>query len=226
MWVFRLPHWVYLGLAPLIAVLGTFLYFDISGDDAARAQALKQQAPAAVLIENFDPAKNVSEADEVTIVAQLDLASMSEVVRKKRSSERGRTTFGLLYSTTAEAPNGKAPGMVVIEGSVTDEELAKLMVGAGKFGPILKFNGTIGADSGKGSETDMATEKTQGLADNAVYITPFMKGRAVDLAPRGNAGGTLGFLLMVAGALAAFGWLRLSQKRKAEQAFAKQGFGV
>jgi hypothetical protein len=223
MWLFRFPHWVYFVLAPLVAAFAVFMYFDMTGDDAARVKALKHHAPAAVAIESYDPVKHVADADEVTILAQLDLASMSEVVRTKRGSERGRTTLGMLYSTTAEAPEGKALGMMVIDGAVNDDKLVGLAVAEGKFGPIMKLNGTTGADWGKGSETDLAAEHSAGLAENAVYITPFLNGRETDLAPRGGAGEILAFLLAAAAAIGGYGWHRLRQQRKWEQAMAEPG---
>ena len=222
MWIFRLSPIAYFVLAPLAAALGVFLYFDMSGDDAARAKALSHAAPPEIAIEKFDAAKNVSDADEVTILAQLDLATMSEVVRTKRGSERGRTSLGMLYPTDAKAATGKATGMMVVDGSIGDDQLSKIVVAEGVFGPIVKLNGTIGAESGKSSETDMATEKTAGLAPDAIYIEPFLNGRAVDLAPRGGGGELLGFLLFAAALIGGYGWFRLQRQRKNERDWAEQ----
>lgn len=222
MWFFRLPPIAYFILAPLAAAFGVFMYFDMSGNDAARAKALSHAAPAEIAIETFDAAKNVSDADEVTILAQLDLATMYEVVRTKRGSERGRTTLGMLYPTDAKATTEKASGMMVVDGAVDDGQLSKIIVAEGAIGPIVRLNGTIGAESGKDSETNMASEKTAGLVPNAIYIEPFLNGRATDLKPSGGGGDMLGFSLLAAALIGGYGWFRLRRQRKSEQDLAEQ----
>jgi hypothetical protein len=216
MFLFKFPPIIYFILAPVIAAFGVMMYVDMTGDDAARAKALTHAAPPEVKIESFDAAKNVSDADEVTVIAQLDVARMSEVVRSKRGTERDRTTLGMLYPTDAKTPSGAAPGMLVIDGSIDDTALGKMVVAEGAFGPIIKVNGTIGANVGKGKETDMVVEKTAGLSPNAIYIAPFLTGRAADLAPRGGAGGLLGFSFLIAALIAGFGWFRRSRQQKAQ----------
>lgn len=184
MWLFRLPPVLYLLASPLLLAAGVFLHFQDQNNEAAKAKALTHEPPAEVALEAYDQAKNKSDYDEVVILAQLDLDSMVEVTKSKRGVERDRATIGRLYPVGAADKSAPAPALLVADGTLTDDQLKKMLVldKKGAFGPIIRINGREGY-VGHSSAVSKATESGPAIAEKALRIEPFQNGRKVALTP-------------------------------------------
>jgi hypothetical protein len=219
-WMFRMSSWLYFLLAPAVLACAVFLYFDLEGDEAAKAKALAHKPPEPVAIESYDPAKNRSDFEEVTVLAQLDLATIVEVVESKRGVERSRTTVGRLYPVGAKDKNAPAPAVLATHDGLSDVQISTMAAGTGPIGPILKINGREDGRGGIALDADKALESGPPVAEARLYIQPFVNGREAGLAKKGGAGGVLGLGAVAAALLGFYGWWRRrkEQRQKALEA--------
>jgi hypothetical protein len=178
--LFRLPPFAYFLLAPLAIAFGLYMYFDDRKSEAEKAVALSAQPPELVKIEAFDPAKNTGVAREVNIVGQVDMSQMMEVTQSKRGNVRERWVLAPIYPTTATDTSAPAVGVIVQRGGATDDQLMRLIVGDGAFGPLMEIDGVSIDPSTERSALEMVSDKYR-VTSNAIYIDPFEAGRAAGL---------------------------------------------
>jgi len=206
--LFRLPSIVYFIVAPIALALGIWGYTSILQDDAERARALAKAPPAAVAIEKYDPAKNKGEYNEAVILAQLDVAKIIDVVKKKGSRETGRVVVAPLYATDAKERTPVVPLVLVTDETLTDTQISAMAVGQGAFGPILKIDGLAQVDSGLSSDAQQALASVTTSWDKTVFIQPFGAGRAAALSKKGASGVVLGLGILAAVILVIIGLFR------------------
>ncbi len=218
MWLFRLPSIVYLIVAPCLLAFGVMMFFQDRATEADKAKARSHKPPAEVPIEQYDPAKNKADFNEVVLLAQLDVETMLEVVKTKRGSERSRTIVARLYPANAKDKAKPAPGVLVTEQALSDTELQSMFVAMGAVGPVLKINGSengIGLHSGAVNE---AFRDGPAVAPNAIYIEPFVGGRAASLVARDDSGIFLGLGFFAALLVGGFGWYQRKNEQSAREA--------
>lgn len=210
--LFRLPSIVYFILSGLVIVAGIGLFFSSRSDDAARAAALKHAPPAEITLDKLNSATYKADYNEILLRAQAYPEGIMEQVTTKRGRERGRKLFMPLYPLAAKSPQETATGVIIIDGVVTDEQLAGMFVEQGNFGPVLLVNGLTEGTTGLGRSDAMSgLERTTKLSPDFAVIKPFMNGRKVDLAPEGNGSLLITLALIAALLSAGYGFIR---KRK------------
>lgn len=134
---------------------------------------------------------------EVVALAQVDLERAMEMTESKRGVERHHWTVVPIYPINASDPAVPAIGAMVHDGKVDDSQLARLVVGRGSLGPVMKLDGIVTDDF---STTKAVTKALAGrvkLSANPVIIDTFVNGRQAGLKP--NEGG---FYLAIAAAIA------------------------
>lgn len=211
--LFRLPPIVYLILAPLVLVLGVFLFITENDRDAQRAAALSHAAPGPVEIQSVSSVDTGNDFNEIVVAGQADVANMVELTKTRRGLERGRKLFIPLYPTDATDFSGPVTAVVEIRGAVSDAQLDAMYVGDGPAGPVLMTNGVLSARSGGDARKALEARKT--LAAEFYTIEPFMNGRDQDLKPKGMGSVLLGLAFVIAALLGGYGYFR---KRKADAA--------
>lgn len=217
MWLFRLPVWVYLIVAPLGIALAGYLYLDDRQAEADKAIARAGKAPAPVKIETFDASRNTGAAHEVNVVAQVDVSQMMELTQSKKGSVRERWVLAPIYSTVAADTKAPALGLLIQRGGASDDQLRSLVVADGPIGPVMKLDGFLLDKSAENTAIDQMRDRVQ-LAPGAIFIDPFEAGRDAGLAA--STGGRDSALIVLVGSLlvAAYGlfhfFARPARKRK------------
>lgn len=221
---FRMAPVVYCVIGGLAAIVAAFLFFADRDAEAAKAKALAGKPPAAVEVDKFDLARNVGPAGEATILGQIDTSKLIDVRQTEDGRETRRWLVAPIHSVTATAPAPMALGAIVQDGAISDEQLSKLVVGDGPFGPIMRLNGTVGSTDGT---SDALAEAAKGgivLGANPVIVDPFENGRAVALAPSSGGREGAGFVLVLGLIVIGYGLARWAfiarQNRRYEQATA------
>lgn len=211
--LFRLPWFIYAGLAPLIAAFGVWLYFDQVGDDAERAKLMAGPVPQAVSVDKLDPAKLTGRYREVVVTAQLDAANMMELTKSKNGNVRDRTVFAPLLAPLETNKSAKARYAFAAEGGMSDAEIEKLVIVEGPLGPIVRVHGLISDDFGLIGDAREALQSSGRYTGDPVPISVFTRGRAAALAPQGDAGGLLTVALIAAALIGLYGWIRWLRSR-------------
>lgn len=215
----RLPPLVYFIVAVSVVVLSGLMFFDHQRDEAAKAQARAGKRPEAVVIEQFDRTRNVGPADEVTVLGQLDVDRVVDVSKTKDGRETDRWTIAPIYPTNAQAPNGAAPAVFVQHGSLTEQQMVRLAVATGKFGPILLLNGKMEKHADGSEEVRKALDGRVAVAPEAIYIDPFEEGRLKGLEASSTGRNIAIFGLVVALAIAGYGIYRRWDLRRAPERY-------
>jgi len=185
--LFRLPWYVYLGLAPLLLAGGIALFVNAKTEEAAKVQALHAPPPAAVSIEKFAAARDIGMAGEVNIVGQLDIARSMELIESKSGGrERHHWTLIPIYPAKAADSSGPAPGVLVQDGPVSEAQLAQMQTGQGAFGPVLKIDGVKTTEIDAVSANERVFRARGPDTANAILIDPFENGRSDGLKPSGD----------------------------------------
>ncbi|MEN3749978.1 hypothetical protein TPR58_22590 [Sphingomonas sp. HF-S3] len=218
LWLFRLPPVVYLGVAPLGVIGAGYLFITDQQSESAKAAALAGKAPAAVTIEAFDPAKNVGAANEVTVLAQIDVSRVVDLSETKKGRERDHWVIAPLYPTNATDAGGQASGMMIQRGNATVEQLAKMAVGEGKIGPIVSLNGLSVDPSSESKAIDEVKDQIT-VKPGGVYIDPFEDGRAAGLAPSSDGKFAALAILIVSLLVGAFGAFGFQRARRGATAY-------
>lgn len=208
-WLFRLPAIAYFVISGLLVVGGIAMFFSMRADDSARAATLLHPPPSAITLDDLKSETYKADYDEIVLKAQAFPQGIIESVRTKRSTEVGRTLYMPLFPLAAKAPDETATAVIVIEGNVTDAEISGMFVDSGNFGPVTQVDGIFeGALSADRSGASQALGRAIKLSPDFAIIKPFIHGRKVDLAPKGDGPGMLIFALVAALASAGFGFFR------------------
>lgn len=208
-WLFRLPAIAYFVIAGLLVVGGIAMFFSMRADDSARAAALRHAPPAVIALDELKPATYKADYDEIVLKAQAFPQGMIESVKTKGSREVGRTLYMPLFPLAAKTPDEAATAVIVIEGTISDDEIGKMFVAPGTIGPVAQVDGIFeGASSGERSKAMEALQRTVKLSPDFAIIKPFVHGRKADLAPRGDGPAMLIAALFAAVVSGLFGFYR------------------
>jgi hypothetical protein len=191
--LFNLPSKLYYVISALLILAGIGSFYVVREDDAMRSAALKHKPPAVVDIDQFRLDSYKADYDEIVIRGQLNPLGIIEQVETKNSKETKRVLYLPLFPISEVSPNSYAKAVIVIEGTVTNDRLRSLEVGAGNFGPIIQVNGRVERNGSGDQDASKALVTTTRLVPNFAVIKPFKNGRAVDLAPSHN--GPIGVLI-------------------------------
>jgi len=193
----RLPVWMYFALA--VGSLPAAFYFwqDHESKEADKATALSQPPPAPVTIQAFDPVSDQGPAAEVEILAQAAVDHAYTMTRKSR-----KVVLIPLFATDALSTAAESLGAIFeLEGELTNEELAAMVVAEGPMGPILAINGVLVEPGRFGTSiNDALRDAGIARAQGYLYVDPFRRGRESGLAPSGS-GPMLAYLILGFGAV-------------------------
>lgn len=170
-------------IAPVVLLFSVVVYRGAEKDEAAKAAALARPAPAAVKIEDFQPDRDTGPSGEVVILAQIDLARLSDLVFSKNGDTRERFVLAPLYPVGAHDFAGPADGILTERNQLTNAQIKQLTAGDGPAGPILGLDGELL----RRNEFDKALDNDFGrqvrIIRGAIFIDPYEQGRAAALAP-------------------------------------------
>jgi hypothetical protein len=204
-------------LAPVLLLFSAVVYYGSQGDEAAKAVARARPAPAAVRIEDFKAARDTGAAGEVVILAQVDLSRLGDLVFSKNGDERDRYVLAPLYPVSARDFSGPAYGIITERDQLTNAQIKGLIAGDGLAGPILRLDGELlpYAMVRKAIESEFGQNLT--VTKGAVYIDPYVKGRAAALAPSNSGREAAYFIAALSLFLALLGgflqWRRVKRDR-------------
>ncbi len=206
----NLPPIIYFCLAPVLALLGLWLWYTFEKEDDARRAAMNAPPPAVVTLENFKPNAG-ADVQEVMLLAQVDVEHTMEMVETKDGREVGVTLFAPLYPADATDTTKPATAIMMHQGTLSADAANKMVDREGTFGPIIKLNGEVSTNNYKFTQSEAKLREAANLAANPVLIEPFVNGRKEGLKPGGAGSIVLAFGLLL-GALSAFaGWLRMRE---------------
>lgn len=213
---FRLPFWTYFILAAGVGYLTYLFYSDSVADAAARSNALADGPPEMVLIEDFDAATNLNDANEFVLRAQLDDTMAYELTREKNGDVKDRAFMVPLYATTA-ANTESAPLGLLFEkdDDFKFQELTAKVVDAGPFGPIVEINGvTTYLGKMKDNVSGAFTQQSRAYTPGTIAFDPFRQDRTIALSAE-KRGGMLATYLFLAATLfcLGIGIYKLSRRR-------------
>jgi len=212
----RLPIWLYIGVGILVLAVGWLLKTSIDLEEDAKAEALLGPAPEMVLIEEFDPDRNIGSGDEVTIRAQLATDLTAKLSMDDGETQRIGTFFGL-FPVTALDSKRSVSAILLSETTILEQSyLESVTVGNGAFGPIVEINGQIGSVSNVKIPVARALERMgRVLPEDIVTIVPFVEGREVALRPDPDKGQELFAIFALIGAIyIGYGILRWFLRRR------------
>lgn len=183
---FRLPWQVFLLLSGFVIWVGFTQYQSEVSVQAERAEALAGRPPSVVPLRDFDPEVDVHLAGEVNIVGQIDPQYNYRLTEERRGTDDVRRLF-VLFDSTDRLGYPQARAAIMID----DEQMPAFMEWVdevsktfGPAGPVISVNGlheTRPALAGMAREA--MSEEGLTLAENFVFVTPFLEGRAAGLAP-------------------------------------------
>lgn len=209
---------VYFAVAPLLLAFAIFTYFNDREHEAAKALARAHKPPSAIQIEYFDPAHNVGPANEVVVIGQVDLAHMVELTKSKHGSIRDRWNIAPIYPATAKDTSAPARGVFEQNGTLSDEQLAGMVIGRGAFGPIMKIDGIQTTEFSAKQAVSNALEERVKIAPSPLIVDPFENGRAVGLAADQSGPGVALGILVLSLAVAGYGVFIRARRRAADEA--------
>lgn len=170
-------------------------------------------------LEDFNPDRNIGQAQEAILVGQVDVAQAYELSITKSGKETGYFVLAPMYSTTATDAAKPATGVLLQEGRLDEDQIKSMAIGSGPIGPVLRIDGKIlSASEVKGHDPEFRDHVR--LAQNPVYIDPFEEGRAAGLAARSNGRDAAIAIAVFALIVAAWGFF----KRRREQHIAEHGY--
>ncbi|MEP9357873.1 hypothetical protein [Sphingomonas sp. KR3-1] len=221
-WLFRLPGFVYLALAPFVLAFAIYFFIDDQHKEAAKAAERAAKPPAEVTIEKFDAARNTNSAQEAVITGQVDLGSSYELSITKRGAETSHYVLAPIYATTAKDTNAPAIGVLMQEGRLDDEQIKAMAVDTGPAGLLMRIDGKVLSSSDVSGHDREFRDHVQ-VAPNAVYIDPFENGRGEGLAPSDTGRYAAIVIGVIALAMAAFGLFK-HRRTRAERLEAAEAY--
>ena len=207
-------YWV----AGVVCFGGAYVFYqDTLSENEANAAALAGPTPAEVALESFDRAKDANAAGEVVITGVLDVSAIYTLKQTKNGREKGKQWIAPLRPLeSADDPSIHA---VVFEGTGEDP-IEKILTDQGQagvteFGPMVRVHGVLTKPSSSLREqvADAFGDEKLTVADDVIYIDPFMASREQELKqqdPMGApivAGGLGGVLIL-------YGFLRMAFRRR------------
>lgn len=222
---FRLP-W------PVMALIAAALFWlaqdsreRVARFEAEKAEALLRDAPEPVPLEAFTPG-DVGLADEVHVTAWINLDHNYELTKERKGTDTVRRMF-VLFGPGDRADSTVARGVVVLHPGEVDAFVDLLAAHlTDPADPRMPFN-LNGAREGSPDLSDMVDEALaeRGLTkdEDFLAVAPYLKGRAVALAPDAGAPERVATVFTVLGALAgllALGKLAARRRSQAGRAVA------
>ncbi|MEM9725368.1 MAG: hypothetical protein AAF909_07890 [Pseudomonadota bacterium] len=184
---FRLHPVLYWIAAVAVIGLGVFSYFDTLQDNERRAAALADGAPAPVRLSEFDPAAHGNAAGEVTIIAAIEADAMYTLTEEKNGRETDRNWTAPLRTAIASGDRSVIRAAIFERGDdISNDQLAEWIIANSGYGPIVQLNGVLRTLTSKDREQveNAFAEQNLTLAEDAIFIDPFLLPREQELASR------------------------------------------
>ena len=200
----RLSPLVLGALALAILALGYYLQIGENSLNARKAAAFVAGPPAIVEISAFDPARDITDMNEVNLRAQPVFEHAYQLTYEKSTGE-DHAFMVPLVATNSQSDTVIAGIALYTSPSfsfddVTPELMLSSAVGFGDFGPILELDGKVTPLGQWGDLTDEAlAEQGLTLSADTVIFRPYMNGRAAAFAPSSKT--IFGLLSKIAGVI-------------------------
>lgn len=217
---FRLHPAVYWAAGLAIAALGAFVYFDILEENAANAIALGLEPPQAVVLQEFDPAEHANAAKEVVLIAELEPGARFSLTKERSGVVTDRNWTAPLRDAVKEGSGGSPDANIRAaiyesDGDVPEDRLQAWVIGNGPNGPLLRLHGVLTRPSSSQREQIAIAFAERGLtlAEDAIFIDPFLKPREIELAQKDPTGASV-FIAGAGGLVFLYGFLRSWLRRR------------
>jgi hypothetical protein len=174
---------LFVATAPFLALLAVAIFYGGRDDEAAKAAARAGKPPAMVDIAEFVPARDTGPANEGVLLAQIDLARMTDISRGKEGHMNEHYTIAPLYPARAMGPDAMARGVLVRRGRLSEAELQRYTVAMGAIGPVVKLDGELLSRNRIQDALEGGFGGRVIINRTPVYIDPYPEGRDVALAP-------------------------------------------
>ncbi len=178
-------------MAMLCFGLAYFAYMAEQKTTAEREAARLAGVPPAVSLNAFDSKADVHPYDEVNVIGWINTDYNYELVhqRKKNGIATGKTTkrMFVLFGPDDSADSRRARAAVVIDPSVVDTFLSKIVTnveGAGPDGVTFRLNGRRTSPVLESMANDAMAEAGLEKAENFSFIVPWLGQRDARLAPK------------------------------------------
>ncbi len=203
-------HWLVQAVQAVLAALcfaAAFLVWQDSGkEEAAKALALQQGVPAAVVLDAFDPARDIHPAGEVHVIGWIDPAHNYRLTEQRKSSDVVRRMFVLFGPADAASSREVRAVLMMSEPQFEAfaESLPELIVDPLAEFPTLRFNGKAeDRPELRGMAEDALAERGLRKAPGFVFIEPWLGGRDKALAPDITSGPIVSGIYALLGAFLA-----------------------
>ncbi|KKK76753.1 hypothetical protein LCGC14_2860480, partial [marine sediment metagenome] len=131
-------------VAALALVAGLVLSYSQAQTDAARRMAARDPAPEPIAIAAFDRGDHIGPADEVMVLAQIDMTRGLQIAPAWGASDSAVTAYRLLEQ--GAGPQGAPAGYILLPSDTTQTLRIPAgldILGEGTLGPIAAINGTV-----------------------------------------------------------------------------------
>ncbi|WP_375281529.1 hypothetical protein [Pseudooctadecabacter sp.] len=212
---------VALGIVSLLIFVGAyFLQVEMNKRQVEKLRALDAGAPAAVQVQSFDPARDVTLVREAVIEAQLLWNYSYDLWYEKEWSTDYVVMFPIVAANQTD-PN-RVLGFAMLKAedgnfsTFTPEQVDDLLIDEGMLGPVMTLNGEVrGLGQWEGLVEESMFDMGLKMPEDAIVIWPFMEGREVALGgPKEGTMTIFGLLSKVAGAIGLLAIAKLAFRRK------------
>lgn len=186
--ILRLHPLVYWITGLLLLGLAVYIFMKESGENAARSEALEGSRPEAVAIEAFDPAIHSNEAREAVVLGEVGLDAAYQLTRPNGAP--GAWVAPLRPAEGGGERTTISRGVLETDGAAIVDRLSEWAETDGADGPVVRLHGVWVRPAGRMREVigEAFAEKGLTLAEDALFIDPFLTPREVALAQRTDSG--------------------------------------
>ncbi|PZQ94550.1 MAG: hypothetical protein DI533_21920 [Cereibacter sphaeroides] len=177
-----------------LTVLAISLQLSRTGEAIESGLSVAREAgqPKAVALAKFDPARDMTVASEVNLVARIDPTQMLTVTGSESTGDGGVRTYVRRLFLLQDERDKRTAKTVRAAVLLPDEDVGRFLglVGetgskAKRGGQIVELNG-ISVSRPRLAKEAVAEIERQGMepADDMVFVVPFLDGRATVFQPR------------------------------------------
>ncbi|WP_296416857.1 hypothetical protein [Pseudooctadecabacter sp.] len=219
LWFLRLGPMALGVISALIFVGAYFLQVESNTRQAADRRAIEAGPPAAVEVQAFDRALDVSPVREAMIEAQLLWDYSYNLSYEKDWTTDYVVMFPIVAPTESDPNAVRGFAMLTAKDSrfstFTPAQVKEMVLDDGKLGPVMSLNGEIrGLGQWRGLVEESMVDMGLAMPEDAVVIWPYMDGRAAALgAPADGTFTIFGILSKVAGVIGLLALAKLAFHR-------------
>jgi hypothetical protein len=185
-----LPWWAYVPLAGGVIWLGETVHEQAQKTETERALALQSPAPAPVNLSDFRRDTHIGLADEVHVNGWVNFDLNYELERRRNGIVTGTRFIYVLFGRDDAATSNLPRAVLVMDEAEKDvftDEIENYVTGYGNGGVELNVNGALDTMGFSDMIRDALRDEGMSVSHDYLIVHPFVQGREVALAPRGDA---------------------------------------